>query len=100
MPNARRAAHALLLEREFVNLMETLVGADASSGVPHIIASKLESISEQESAVSNALLDTLALSYLRAYRGLPPVVTHQPAMEECAHALLRLAVIVMAPYEA
>ena len=67
------AAHALLLEREYVNLMEVLAGADASNGVPQVALSEIERQSAAVQAAGTALTDTLVLAYQAAYAGQAPI---------------------------
>ena len=88
--------HAVLLEREYVNLMEVLAGGDSSSGVPQVALSEIERQPAAVLAASNALHDTLILAYQRAYAGEPPLVAVSESLHHCAHALVRLAICVMA----
>lgn len=94
------AAHALLLEREYVNLMEVLAGSDASNGVPQVALSEIERQSAAVQAAGTALTDTLVLAYQAAYAGQAPIAPIDAKLHRCAHALMRLAVIVMAECEA
>ena len=94
------ATHALLLEREYVNLMEVLAGSDASNGVPQVALSEVERQPAAIQAAGTALTDTLVLAYQAAYAGQPAVAPFDARLHRCAHALTRLAVIVMADCEA
>lgn len=100
------ASHALLLEREFVNLLEVLAGADASAGVPKVAMREVDNFSPAVRLASNALHDTLVAEYIAAYRGEPSAMSEISSqvdgtlLAKCNHALARCAVIVMARCEA
>ena len=103
-PDARAASaatrHAQLLEREAVNLCEVLAGGDASSGVPNVASKEVEAQPQSARIASTALHDVLVSAYLRAYNEGDSTVAFVPALEACAHALMQLAIIVMARCEA
>ena len=94
------STHALLLEREYVNLMEVLAGSDASNGVPQVALGEIERQPRACQVAGTALTDTLVLSYQAAYAGEAPLVPFDAVLHRCAHALAQLAVIVMSECEA
>ena len=51
-------------------------------------------------AAATALNDTLVLAFIEAYHGRPPLAPFDGRLHRCAHALARLAVVVMAECEA
>jgi hypothetical protein len=96
----------LLFER--LNLLEVLSGADATSGVPQKMLGAVRGDPALQVAAS-ALYDTLVLNFMRASgllggggasggSGATPEWS-QP-LHDAAHALMRLAIIVMADYAA
>ena len=94
----------LLFER--LNLLEVLSGADATSGVPQKMLGAVRGDPALQVAAS-ALYDTLVLNFMRASGllgggaggpGAAPAWT--PELHAAAHALVRLAIIVMADYAA
>ena len=112
------AAFDRLLERERVEFLETLVGADSSTGVPAVAASQVEAYPPALRAVRAVLYDTLALGYMRGYerprvepgasaRGSPgegdvsdplPVAEFDEELHRAAYAVLRLATCVMGEF--
>ena len=96
----------LLFER--LNLLEVLSGADATSGVPQKMLGAVRGDPALQVAAS-ALYDTLVLNFMRASGllgggggGGASCATpewSQP-LHDAAHALMRLAIIVMADYAA
>ena len=102
---ADKRRHEQLLEREYVNLLEVLAGGDATSGVPSVALGELEKHPAAVRLAANALNDTLVAAYVQAYRGepreeAPRQEAEAAGLNECAHALARCAVIVMARCEA
>ena len=67
--------------------------------MPQVALAEVEAFAPAMQAASNALHDTLVLHFQRAYRGLPPTVPYEPRMHACAHALIQLAICVMADME-
>ena len=57
------AAHAELLHREYVNLMEVLAGSDATSGVPQVAIAEVEAQQPLARVAAAALTDTLVAAY-------------------------------------
>eukprot|EP00966_Prymnesium_polylepis_P103249 2391352-Prymnesium_polylepis.3 len=80
--------------------MEVLAGSDASNGVPQVALGEVERQPPAVQAAANALTDTMVLAYRAAYEGRPPLAPYDAALHRCAHALARLAVVVMAECEA
>ena len=95
------AAHARLLERENINLIEVLAGGDASSGVPQVALSHVEAQPAAVRVAAHALSDTLVRAYLAAYKGETPLAPLDTGpLHRCARLLMKLAIIVMADCEA
>ena len=84
--------------------MEVLAGSDASSGVPQVARSTIANQSTpviQE--VKSALHDTLILAYMDAYNNKHHAFsgeTYDPELHAAAYSIIKLAVIVMAPFVA
>ncbi|KAG8466257.1 hypothetical protein KFE25_002013 [Diacronema lutheri] len=102
------AAFTQLLVREHVSFLETLVGADASSGVPQVALSALReraAATERGEAlhgVQSALHDTLALGYLRGYSADARfmVAPYDARLHAAAYDVIELAVIATAELSA
>ena len=100
----------LLFERERMNFLETLSGADASSGVPSTALSVVDAYPAPLRRVLSALKDTCALAFDRGYRGggggkqdfkveecrWNLKDDQDDAMTSAVRALERLAIITMA----
>jgi hypothetical protein len=105
-----------LQQWEFLNLLEVMAGGDASNGVPMVAKATVERMTTPNVLlVKQALRDTMVLAFRCAYEGkpghsvgrdasdlgpFPPAEPFDPTMHAAAHALLRLAVIVMADFAA
>ena len=105
-----------LQQWEFLNLLEVMAGGDASNGVPMVAKATVERMTTPNVLlVKQALRDTMVLAFRSAYEGkpghsvgrdasdlgpFPPAEPFDPTMHAAAHALLRLAVIVMADFAA
>jgi hypothetical protein len=101
---------------EFLNLLEVIAGGDASNGVPMVAKAAVEKMTTPKvRLVKQALRDTMVLAFRSAYEGkarrgadqdasdiepFPPAEPFDSAMHAAAHALLRLAVIIMADFAA
>lgn len=70
------------------------------AGVPQVALGALEAQPKAVRLGATALEDTLVAAYLTAYADGQPLVPFDGALHACAHALAKLAVVVMAPYEA
>ena len=95
------AEHDLLLRREHVNFMEVLAGSDTTSGVPMVAKSVVEGHSEEVVIAKSLLYDALVLGYLNAYNGGAgafPVAAFDADLHRTAHAVIKLAIMVMADF--
>lgn len=92
-----------LLWREYVNLAEVMVGADASTGVPRVAHSVTDAHSPRIKAFRTALYDTLISYFCGTYRkddATTQPLVHDEQLHELAQKVIRLAVIVMGDYVA
>jgi hypothetical protein len=114
------AAFARLLHFERISMCSVLSGADSTSGVPMAMKAAISTATSAALlSVRSALTDTLVLAYQRgcaeaeageaeggkggAQGGSPQPPAVPPfdaALHRAAHALMRLAIIVMADYAA
>jgi len=94
-PSPAAHAHAELLHREYVNLMEVLAGSDATSGVPQVAIAAVEAQPPLARVAAAALTDTLVAAYQAAYGGEPPLAPVDAELHRCARLLMRLAIVVM-----
>lgn len=89
---------------EYLNLLEVLAGGDSSNGVPQVAKAGAKAASTPATILAkNALVDTLVLAFRAAYEGGSSFTEAEPfdaSMHTAAHALLKLAVIVMADFAA
>eukprot|EP01062_Namystynia_karyoxenos_P066612 TRINITY_DN60520_c0_g1_i1.p1 TRINITY_DN60520_c0_g1~~TRINITY_DN60520_c0_g1_i1.p1 ORF type:complete len:634 (+),score=165.45 TRINITY_DN60520_c0_g1_i1:93-1994(+) len=101
-PGAPPEKHDKLLRREEVNFLETLCGADSSTGVPQVAKRVVEAQGHAMRALRSALYDTLALGFMRGYTQDPrfPAAPYDEELHGTAYAIARLAVIVMADFVA
>jgi hypothetical protein len=87
--------------KEYVNLMEVLAGSDATSGVPQVAKSVVSGHSKVIQGVKSALNDTLILAYMDAYnnnRHPHSGEDHDPELHDAAYSIIKLGMIVMAPF--
>ena len=103
------AEFARLQYWEYLNLLEVLAGSDASSGVPQVAKGAVAARMTPPLALArDALSDTLVNAFRAAYEGrdggaggaFAPAEPFDARMHAAAHALARLAVVVMADFVA
>lgn len=90
-----------VLWKEYVNLMEVLAGSDASSGVPQVARSALLQHCAVVQAVRSALADTLVLAFMDSYQGRRHEHSgeaHDADLHAAAYCVMKLGVVVMAPF--
>lgn len=94
-------SHDKLLEWEFVNLLESLSGADSSTGTQLTVRSVIEASSTPViRAVSASLRDHLVLACREAYFHAEPCTTSHPQydslLHSAAYSIIKLALILSA----
>lgn len=94
----------VIMWKEYVNLMEVLAGSDASSGVPQVARATIDQHSTPATqGVKSALHDTLILAYMDAYNDRQHAYSgevYDADLHAAAYSVMKLAVIVMAPFVA
>mmetsp|Transcript_21614 Transcript_21614/g.40034 ORF Transcript_21614/g.40034 Transcript_21614/m.40034 type:complete len:702 (+) Transcript_21614:50-2155(+) len=97
-----KEAHDQLLDREHINFLEVLAGADTTSGVPMVAKDHLRSHEKYQEieVVKSVLYDALVLGYLNAYKGDSgfAVAPLDPELHKFARIVIKLAIMVMADY--
>ena len=92
-----------LLQFETIQMRSVLAGSDSSSGVPMCVLPYVNGYSTPMlDAMRTAFTDTLILNFNAGYTGSLKEVApaFHPVLHKAAHAVIRLAIIVMADYAA